>query len=181
MEVTFPGSEFPGFPRIELTLPEGWRRDVAADAVIVGYDPASPAHFRTNVVVTVTRTRGDLPVEVYARRFAEEAGQDPTFQVYGESPIEVSGYPGVLRLQSRRPENLGYEVIQAQYLVLVPTTHAELSDLVQLHASAAVDAAEATMDKFRTMVSSLRATPWSPDGFEELGTPTSPDATSTGA
>ncbi len=153
----FPSERFPDLCRISIDIPDGWALDDVPGAFIAAFDLSSPAYFRTNALVAVTRTVSSLSVEACSEQFLVDAEADPTFTSLGEELAVVDGRPAALRLQSRRVQAL--ELFQAQALILVPTATGASADLVQLHATCAADVSEVNAPRFRDLIDSLTLAP----------------------
>jgi hypothetical protein len=161
--MNYPSDRYPALSAVAIELPDGWEAGVAPDALVVGFDTSSPSHFRTNVLVSVSRTLAELPIDAIAKTVASEAAAaDPTFQVFGEEAEVVGGHEAVVRLQGRRvtaTADVTIDVLQMEALVVVPTRNPALADLVQVHATCAADVADAMSPVFRSILESLEVTP----------------------
>jgi len=152
-----PSDEFPAAPSFALTVPPSWRPEPTTDAALLAYDTASPAHFRTNVLVTVDRVPGDAELADAFIRLAQAAlGAYADYRVLSVHDAPVGGEPAKLRLQRFTPESAAATVFQLQVLVFAPTpAGGPVRDLVQLHATCSGELAGHYAPDFEAMVASF--------------------------
>lgn len=152
-----PSEDFPAAPSFALTVPPSWRPEPTTDAALLAYDTASPAHFRTNVLVTVDRVRGDADLTDAVIRLAQVAlGSYPDYRVLADHGAPVGGQPARLRLHSFTPQPGTTAVFQLQALVFAPApAGAPVLDLVQLHATCSGELAGHYAPDFEDLVASF--------------------------
>ena len=152
-----PSEDFPAAPSFALTVPPSWRPEPTTDAALLAYDTSSPAHFRTNVLVTVDRVRGDADLTDAVIRLAQVAlGSYPDYRVLADHGAPVGGQPARLRLHSFTPQPGATAVFQLQALVFAPApAGAPVLDLVQLHATCSGELAGHYAPDFEDLVASF--------------------------
>lgn len=152
-----PSEDFPAAPSFALTVPPSWRPEPTTDAALLAYDTASPAHFRTNVLVTVDRVRGDAELTGALIRLAQVAlGSYPDYRVLADHDAPVGGRPAKLRLHTFTPQPGATAVFQLQLLVFAPApAGAPVHDLVQLHATCSGELAGRYAPDFEDLVASF--------------------------
>lgn len=152
-----PSEDFPAAPSFALTVPPSWRPEPTTDAALLAYDAESPAHFRTNVLVTVDRVRGDAELTDAVVRLAQEAlGSYPDYRVLADRGAPMGGRPARLRLHSFTPQQGATAVFQLQALVFAPAPPgAPVLDLVQLLATCSGEQAGHYVPDFERLVTSF--------------------------
>lgn len=68
MDLIYPSTDFPPPPAIRLSVPDGWVRVDAAEAVVAAADPSSPPGFAANLLVTVGRIVGETDLAAVVQR-----------------------------------------------------------------------------------------------------------------
>jgi hypothetical protein len=158
IELRSPSEAFPPRPAFSVVVPATWRPEPTTDAALLAYDEASPAHFRTNVLVTVERVRADAQLTDAVRHFATEAASAyADYRVLSARNAPVGGLPAALRLHSFTPPSAAAAVFQLQVLLLVPPAGGgPTADLVALHATCSAEQAARYAPAFEAMVDSFR-------------------------
>jgi len=160
VEFHWPSDDFPNFPGLALEAPAGWEAERRTGAAMLVYDTDSPAHFRTNALVTVERVPVTAELQDLVRASAQELGATQReYRVLFARTAAVAGQPAVVRVQTWEVDELSVPVFQVEVLLFAPAApDRPTKDLVQLHATCGADQAERYAPAFEQLVGSLRFT-----------------------
>lgn len=160
IELHSPSGDFPPRPGFSLVVPATWQPERVTAAALLAYDTASPAHFRTNVLVTVERVAADALLTDAVRHLATEAAATyPDYRVLDTRTAPLGGQPAALRLHTFTPPGAAAPVFQLQALVFAPgSPGASTTDLVQLHATCSAEQAGRYAPAFEALVDSFTFT-----------------------
>jgi len=153
-----PSNDFPAQPGFAVTVPDSWRPEPTTDAALLAFDSQAPAHFRTNVLVTVDRVPRAAELRDAVQRLGRDAAaQFPDFRVIHFRNTDVGGQPAALGLQTFTPrESAAAPVFQLQVVVFAPAPEDRPTrDLVQLHATCSAELAGVYAPVFEGLVSSF--------------------------
>lgn len=153
-----PSDDFPASPSFSLTVPASWRPEPTTDAALLAFDSHAPAHFRTNVLVTVDRVPRAAELRDAVQRLeGDAAARYPDFRVIHVRNADVGGQPAALGLQTFTPrEPAAAPVFQLQVVVFAPAPHGRPTrDLVQLHATCSAELAGLYAPVFEGLVASF--------------------------
>lgn len=156
MELRYPSDTFPGPPAIAFTLPDGWEPFTSAAAVVCASDPGSPEHFRSNVVVIMSKV-----VHEHSSHEVAELLLGKTAADYGGSEVlvtegvTVAGLDAVLSTVGFQPPQAAFPVAQVQGVVMLPTAHEDVRYAVQFHGTCARDVLSGYEPVFRDCFTSL--------------------------
>ncbi len=157
MDFRYPSDTFPGPPAFALTLPDGWEPFSSAAAAICASDPASPEHFRSNVVVVLTKVVHDHPAaEVADLLVAKTQADYPGAEVVQAETATVAGLEAELRLLTFQPEHADFPVAQLQGVLVVPTSDPDVRYALQFHGTTAADGLGTYEPVFRDCFGSIR-------------------------
>jgi hypothetical protein len=129
MELIYPSTDFPPPPGIRLSVPDGWVRVDAADALLAAADPGSPPGFAANLIVTVGRVVGDDDLDTVVRRQQAAGGGG---QVERQDREPIAGRDAVWSATTYAPTaDRPLAFFQAQATLLVPRRE-RVADVVTL-------------------------------------------------
>lgn len=157
-EFRSPSDDFPAAPRFSLVAPASWHTSSSTDAALLVYDTDSPAHYRTNVLVTVHRVPRDVALTDVVGNLAHDAATDYSdYRVLAAHTTQVAGMPAEVRLHTFTPERSPGAVFGLQALFFAPDGgELPVHDLVQLQATCAGDQARRYAPAFEEVLRSFR-------------------------
>jgi hypothetical protein len=152
---TFPSADFPGHPGLALDHPDDWYplTDVALPLAVAKHVPEGD--FRPNVVVAVTRVRGDVTLDqAIETTMGRLTGLDGYAEV-GREHVEVDGWPGFRAELSFADPRVG---TMAQAIRIAVVARGSVADLVEMTGSCTAAQVESTWPEIRAVQSSLKIT-----------------------
>lgn len=162
--VTFPSALFPAPPSIEVDLPDDWEPVQAPGTVLAARRrTASASGFVTNLVVRIERREPGMQVPTALDEIRGTAERRPQGVTSEPFAAQLGGVDFVGLDLSWVDEQVG-TVLQAHLFHVVPAGDpAGTPQLVQLTGSCAGPQAQEEYEVLRTVLSSARVTPWSPE------------------
>lgn len=151
--VTYPGPDAPGFPRVQLDVPDGWvpRRHPAAQLVAVDGDESGP--FRSNVVVTLSRFAAGGSLDGAAAAAVERMAAAPGYREIHRERSTRGGLPSFRLAASWEDRDAG---VVSQTVTLCEVSHDGVRDLVEVTTSSAGDATSPAWAVAQAVQESLR-------------------------
>lgn len=157
MDLTYPSGIFPPPPSMRMTVPDGWQPLPMPDAVIAAVDPDSPPEFRVSILVVVSRvvrTDADLDALVEAAH-ARTAAQFPSTTTKGSERADIAGHDAVVTARTMATDRAPFQLFQAEAMLVVPTAHPDVRDLVQVTGTCPAALADRYGAAFRASMQSL--------------------------
>lgn len=157
MDLIYPSASFPPPPSLRMTVPDGWQPLPMPDAVVAAADPDSPAGFRVTLLVVTTRVvRTDAGLDqLVASAHARTAAQFPSTTTKGSERAEIAGHDAVVTARTIATDRTPSLLFQAEAMLLVPTAHPDVRDLVQITGTCPADVADRYGAIFRAAMQSL--------------------------
>ena len=153
----YPSDTFPGPPAVTVEAPPGWIPEPAGGSLMAFLDPASPEGFRTNLVISAIRLRGDDTLAAVAERSRTTAQNTlHDYRVIDEKQSDLRGVPAVVRTQQFRLGSTGPAVFQVTVMTLAPPSPSGVHYLVRIEGTCQASAIESFRPVFRDVVGSLR-------------------------
>lgn len=158
MDLIYPSASFPPPPSLRLTVPDTWRPLPMPDAVVAAADPDSPPEFRVTILAVVTRiVRSDADLDALVTvAHRRTTAAFPSAALRRSEPAEIAGHPAVITAWTLQPEVSSFELFQAEALLVVPTAHPDIRDLIQLTGTCPSALADHYAAAFRGSMNSLR-------------------------
>lgn len=158
MDLIYPSATFPPPPSLRMTVPDTWQPLPMPDATVCAFDPDSPPEFRVTMLAVVTRVvRTDADLEALAAAAHRRTTNTfPSATVRGSETTEIAGYPAVVTAWTIRVDLAPFELFQAEALLVVPTAHPDVRDLVQLTGTCPSALADHYAAAFRASMHSLQ-------------------------
>lgn len=158
MDLTYPSATFPPPPSLRLTVPDTWQPLPMPDATVCAADPDSPPEFRVTMLAVVTRVvRSDAGLDALVETaHRRSTATFPSAVVRGSEQAEIAGYPAVVTAWTIRVDRAPFELFQAEALLVVPTAHPDVRDLIQLTGTCPSALADHYAAAFRASMDSLQ-------------------------
>jgi hypothetical protein len=148
MDFVFPSPTFPERPSITLVLPDSFAPVLSPNALLAAADRESPEGFTANIVVVSTRAIVDVTLDEMAADVRDKAvAEYPNARVGSTEHLRISDLDALRTLMALQPQDVDFEIEQAQTVVFVPSANPEIRDLVQVHATYA----SATRDHYAAL------------------------------
>lgn len=149
--VSYPSEQFPAFPPVSLSLPEGWQ-PITSPAVLlaVGAEPQE-GQFRANVVVTATRFPPGLSLATATEMIVDKFIGLPGLAEIGREGHTVLGQPGFRYEASYSDQRVG-ALVQVVHLTVFD--RGVVTDLVQVTATCTGEQALSILPQLRAIADS---------------------------
>jgi hypothetical protein len=130
---SFPSPEFPAFPEISITVPDGWSAGPPAPALLTALAPHHEDRFRANVVVTAERLSAPIDFPAYSSGVRQRVAELDSVQIAFDKLVQFSGRTAhIIQFTYRHPD-VG---TLAQAILTVPFERGQTLDMFEVVGSA---------------------------------------------
>ena len=164
--VAYPSPQFPGMPKVELSIPDDWTPVQAPGTTLAARAPWAENAFTANIVVNVEHREASFDVERALEELAVMA-ERRRGQITDPFRAEFNGMEYVGRELTWPDEQVG-SITQAHlFHTIEPSVEGGAIYLVQLTGSVGGDNAAADYAQVQQAIGTVKVTPWSADGAGE--------------
>lgn len=163
--LVYPSPDFPGLPSVTFDVPDGWEPVHVPGTTMAAKQPR-PGAFAPNVVVSIEQCGPDFTVDASLSQIGDMA-QSRGGEVSDPYAAQLAGVEYV-GCDATWPDPDVDTILQANLFTIVrPERDGAASFVVQLTGAVGGATAEEDYDPIRSVISSVRVTPWAAGGAAE--------------
>ncbi|WP_394940562.1 hypothetical protein [Psychromicrobium sp. YIM B11713] len=154
----FPSAQFPGFPSVEVEVPEGWLPRAVQDTVAAWVFPDESGDFASNLVLSITRLASSRSLAETTQNIEQATSQLNEVELFDSVDVTLNGRDWHVHEYVFVHPQVGTLI---QVMAATNVQLGDFTDTVQLTGSISPVNQERDLDTVRDIIRSVQLTPYS--------------------